>query len=143
MPFRFRRSGHIVIRCADADRSARFFQEVVGLAQHGETQRGMRFLTADFAENHHMLLVRPARPGAPAPDPERRIGFARVAYEVRTPAALAALRVRLQAADVEPLDGRTADAVAFRDPDGNLFEFFCRTPAEATSGARTGAREPA
>ena len=66
--FRVRRAGHVVIRCRDPERTAAFFQEVAGFTRKGVVQRGMHFLTSRFDENHHMLLVRPAKPGATAQD---------------------------------------------------------------------------
>lgn len=150
-PFRFRRSGHIVIRCADPARTARFFREVAGLKQYGRVARGMHFLASDFRDNHHQVLVRPAKDGAADPEPDRRIGFARVAFETTTPGEVAALRANLLAHGVELEETAQPNGVAFRDPDGNLFEFYCgihdRSKKEGRSGkargADTGARKKA
>lgn len=124
-PFRFRRSGHIVIRCTDPERTARFFRDVVGLRQYGRVARGMHFLATDFRDNHHQVLVRPAKDGAPDPEPDKRIGFARIAFEMKTPGEVAALKANLIAHDIELGKAEQPNGVAFRDPDGNLFEFYC------------------
>ncbi|MDX1485254.1 MAG: VOC family protein [Alphaproteobacteria bacterium] len=129
MEFKVRRSGHIVIRVADVARSARFFTDVLGLTIIGNTDRQMYFLTADFEANHHMVLVRPAKPGAAQPDPDRRIGLAQAAFEVGSLSDLKALYARLRAAGatIERSEDRGAIKALFaRDPDGNLFEFYCR-----------------
>lgn len=129
MDFKLRRAGHIVIRCGDVERSRRFFAETVGLKPFGKVRRGMHFLTADFDENHHMVLVRPAREGAEAQDPRRRIGMAAASFEVRSFGELKALygRLRRDGAEIERTEDRGAvKAVFARDPDGNLFEFYCR-----------------
>lgn len=142
-PFRFRRSGHIVIRCTDPERTARFFREVVGLRQFGRVARGMHFLATDFRDNHHQVLVRPAKDGAAAPEPDRRIGFARVAFETRTPGEVAAVKANLIAHGIALEDTAQPNGIAFRDPDGNLFEFYCgiheRPKAEGRPGKARGA----
>ncbi|HSR56113.1 MAG TPA: VOC family protein [Alphaproteobacteria bacterium] len=127
MDFKVRRSGHIVIRVADVERSARFFQDVLGLKLIGSQARQMYFLTADFDKNHHQVLVRPARPGAPPPDPDHRIGWASASFYVGTFEDLKALHGRLLAhgGAVERSEDRGAIKALFvRDPDGNLFEFY-------------------
>ena len=129
MDFKVRRSGHIVLRVADVERSARFFQDVLGLKLIGSQARQMYFLTADFDANHHQVLVRPARPGAPAPDSDGRIGLASASFDIGTLNDLKALHARLlkAGATVERSEDRGAIKALFvRDPDGNLFELYCR-----------------
>jgi catechol 2,3-dioxygenase-like lactoylglutathione lyase family enzyme len=127
--FKVRRAGHIVIRVSDAERSAKFFTEVAGLTVIGSTAREMYFMTADFEANHHMVLVRPARPGSPAPSAGAPIGLAQASFEVDTFADLKALYGRLVkfgASIVRSEDRGAIKALFAFDPDGNLFEFFCR-----------------
>jgi catechol 2,3-dioxygenase len=124
-----RRSGHIVLRVADVERSAQFFQDVLGLKLIGSQARKMFFLTADFDANHHQVLVRPARPGAPTPDSDRRIGFASASFDIGTLDDLKALHARLIKAGAKPErseDRGAIKALFVRDPDGNLFELYCR-----------------
>lgn len=127
MGFKVRRSGHIVIRVADVERSAKFFQDVLGLKLIGSQARQMHFLTSDFDKNHHQVLVRPAKPGARAPDPDHRIGWASASFNIGSFADLKALHGRLMASGgtVERSEDRGAIKALFvRDPDGNLFEFY-------------------
>jgi catechol 2,3-dioxygenase-like lactoylglutathione lyase family enzyme len=49
----------------DLDQSRKFFTEVLGFPQVGENDRGMLFFCTDMTDNHHMLAVREAKPGAP------------------------------------------------------------------------------
>lgn len=126
--YRVRRAGHVVIRCRDPERTAAFFQEVAGFDREGVVQRGMHFLTSRFDENHHMLLVRPAKPGATAQDAHDLVGMARVSYELRDPDEFDGVVARLAKkgvqAEVVASDGRRT--VRFLDPDGLPFEFWCR-----------------
>jgi catechol 2,3-dioxygenase-like lactoylglutathione lyase family enzyme len=128
MAFKVRRSGHIVIRVADVERSARFFQDVLGLKLIGSQAREMYFLTADFDRNHHQVLVRPAKPGALRSDTDHRIGLASASFDIGTLGDLKALHGRLLkngAPVVRTEDRGTIKALFTRDPDGNLFEFYC------------------
>lgn len=129
MDFKVRRSGHIVLRVADVERSARFFQDVLGLKLIGSQARKMYFLTADFDANHHQVLVRPAKPGAPPPQSDRRIGFAAASFDIGTLDDLKALHARVlkAGASIDRTEDRgTIKALFVRDPDGNLFELYCR-----------------
>jgi catechol 2,3-dioxygenase len=131
MDFKVRRSGHIVISVADVERSAKFFTEVVGLNLIGSTARDMHFLTADFEANHHMVLVRPAKPGARPSDAGSRIGLAAASFEVASMEGLKSLYKRLVdfGAGIDRSEDRGSIKALFAsDPDGNLFEFYCRDP---------------
>ena len=130
--FTVRRAGHLVIRCTDPVRTAQFFQDVVGFTQKGVVQRGMHFLTSDFNENHHMLLVRPALKGAVAQDSDALVGMARISYEITDPVAYNKVVARLIDANASPQLGSAKGRrfVRFKDPDGLPYEFYCRTDSE-------------
>jgi catechol 2,3-dioxygenase-like lactoylglutathione lyase family enzyme len=134
MAFKIRRPGHIVLRCADVQRSRAFYGDVVGLTEMGNGDRQMYFLTADFDANHHMVLVRPAKLGGPTPDAGRQVGLASVTMEIRSDDDLEALHRRLTAHGTEierfEEEGGSKRFSVF-DPDGNRLEFFCRADAEA------------
>ena len=139
MAYRIRRPGHIVLRCADVQRSRAFYGDVVGLTQIGNGDRQMYFLTADFDDNHHMVLLRPAAPGGPTPDARRQVGLASVSFEIHSGEGLEALQARLEAdgAEIERIETRGgAKSLSVFDPDGNLVEFFCRTGAGSSETAR-------
>jgi catechol 2,3-dioxygenase-like lactoylglutathione lyase family enzyme len=131
--FTVRRAGHLVIRCTDPARTAQFFKDVVGFTQKGVVQRGMHFLTSDFNENHHMLLVRPALDGATAQDSDALVGMARISYEITDAGAFDGVVARLIEAGVAPeLDAEPGrKSVRFKDPDGLAYEFYCRAAAQA------------
>ncbi|MFT5539382.1 MAG: catechol 2,3-dioxygenase-like lactoylglutathione lyase family enzyme [Alphaproteobacteria bacterium] len=130
--FTVRRAGHLVIRCADPVRTARFFQDVVGFNLKGVVQRGMHFLTSDFKENHHMLLVRPALRGATAQDADQMVGMARISYEITDAEAYDHVVAHLIDANASPELGSRPGCrfVRFKDPDGLPYEFYCRAGSE-------------
>ncbi len=134
-PYSVTRAGHIVIRVRDPEATAAFFKEVVGFNQKGVVQRGMHFLTSDFDENHHMLLIRPCKPGATAQDRGAAIGMARVSFEIRDAqrfdAAVAKLVEKGMAPELDAGDGRKC--VRFNDFDGLPFELWCRVPLGAAA----------
>lgn len=129
--YRVSRAGHLVIRCSDPVRTAKFFQEVAGFNLKGVVRRGMHFLTSEFEDNHHMLLVRPSREGATAQDADTLVGMAGVSFELRDPNAFDGMVARLAAHGVTPEVAEDAGrrTLRFHDPDGMPFEFWCRSAA--------------
>lgn len=126
--FKVRKAGHLVVRVKDPVETAALFQEVVGFNRRGVLQRGMHFLTSDFEDNHHMLLVRPAKDGATAQDARTAVGLASVTYEITDAAAFDAVVDKLCGRGISLLmdeeDGKRT--LRFRDPDGMPFEFWCQ-----------------
>ncbi|MGH7843699.1 MAG: VOC family protein [Candidatus Binatia bacterium] len=66
MAFRIRRTGHLVLRVKDLERSRRFFTEIMKLPVVADSGNGMLFFSTDVNDNHHMLAIR-QRPGTVAP----------------------------------------------------------------------------
>lgn len=126
--FKVRKAGHLVVRVTDPAATAAFFQEVIGFGRKGVLQRGMHFLTSDFDDNHHMLLVRPAKPGATAQDARSAVGMAGVSYQFTDAAAFDRAIDRLCARGLSPLvdEAEGKRSLRFRDPDGMPFEFWCQ-----------------
>jgi catechol 2,3-dioxygenase-like lactoylglutathione lyase family enzyme len=126
--FKVRKAGHLVIRVKDPAATAAFFQEVVGFNRKGVLQRGMHFLTSDFEDNHHMLLVRPAKAGAEERDFRSAIGFAGVTYEITDAEGFDRIIDRLNARGVGVLvdEDDTRRSLRFRDEDGLPYEFWCK-----------------
>jgi catechol 2,3-dioxygenase-like lactoylglutathione lyase family enzyme len=135
LPYSVTRAGHIVIRVRDPEATAAFFKDVAGFNQKGVVQQGMHFLTSDFDENHHMLLVRPAKPGATTQDRHAAIGMARVSFEMRDAARfdVAIAKLREKGIEMELDTGGGRRSVRFNDFDGLPFEFWCRAAAGAAA----------
>ncbi len=132
MPIKIKRTGHLVLRVKDLERSKRFFTEVLGLPVVGESQNGMLFFSPDVKENHHLLAIRQAEDGARMPDPEQ-VGMEHVAYELGSFAELQEAYRIFKDNNVKfrhvVFHGITK-SIYFYDPDGNMLEVYCNVPPE-------------
>ena len=132
MNYRIRRTGHLVLRVKDLERSRRFFTDVMKLPVVADNGHGMLFFSSDVNDNHHMLAIRQAEDGASAPA-QNQLGMTHVAYELGSFAELQEAYKALKEKNVKirhaVFHGITK-SVYFYDPDGNLFEFYCNVPPE-------------
>ena len=87
MPIEIKRTGHLVLRVKDLERSKRFFTEILGLNLTCDNGR-MLFFSSDFNENHHMLAIAQAKEESPMPQPDKQVGMMHVAYELSSFTAL-------------------------------------------------------
>jgi catechol 2,3-dioxygenase len=132
MSFKIKRVGHLVLKVKNLERSRKFFTEVLGFPQVGENDRGMLFFSTDIADNHHMLALREANPGAPMPDHEQ-IGMEHVSFELGSFAELQEAYCRFKEHGVKirmTVFHGVAKSIYFYDPDGNQLEVYCNVPPE-------------
>lgn len=132
MSFKIKRVGHLVLKVQNLERSRKFFTEVLGFPQVGENDRGMLFFSTDVADNHHMLALREAKPGAPLPEPEQ-IGMEHVSFELATFAELQEVYRKFKEHGVKlrhTLFHGVTKSIYFYDPDGNVLEVYCNVPPE-------------
>ena len=134
MPINIKRTGHLVLRVKDLERSKRFFTDIMGLKLTGDNGKKMLFFSSDFEANHHMLAIVQAGPGeAPEPDPARQIGMHHVAYELPSFADLKEAYRIFKGNGVKihqcVFHGVTK-SIYFSDPDGNQLEVYCNVPDE-------------
>src|ERR1051326_1236413 len=88
MAIKIKRTGHLVLKVKDLERSRKFFTEILGLPVVGEApQAGFLFFSPDVEANHHVLAIRQAAACAPLPQPDD-MGREPVAYELASSAAL-------------------------------------------------------
>ena len=132
MAFKIRRVGHLVLSVSDVERSRRFFEDVLGFPVVARNERGMVFFSTDVEDNHHMLAIMPATPGAARPTPDQ-IGMQHVSFELGSFAELQDAWRRLKEEGVR-ID-RTVyhgitKSIYFFDPDGNRLELYCNVPRE-------------
>jgi catechol 2,3-dioxygenase len=130
MSFKIKRVGHLVLKVKDLERSRKFFTEVLGFPQVGENDRGMLFFSTDVVDNHHMLALRQAKPGAPLPEPEQ-IGMEHVSFELATFAELQEAYRKFKDNNVKirmTVFHGVAKSIYFYDPDGNQLEVYCNVP---------------
>lgn len=132
MAFRIRRTGHLVLRVKELERSKRFFTEVLGLPLVGDNGKGMLFFSTDLNDNHHMLAIRQAQDGAPLPS-ENQVGMEHVAYELGSFEELQEAYKVFKENDVRirhtVFHGITK-SIYFFDPDGNMLEVYCNVPPQ-------------
>jgi catechol 2,3-dioxygenase len=132
MAIKIKRTGHLVLRVKDLERSKKFFTEVLGLPLVGDNGRGMLFFSPDVEANHHLLAIRQADEGARMPDP-KQVGMEHVAYELGSFAELQEAYRIFKENNVKfqhvVFHGITK-SIYFYDPDGNMLEVYCNVPPE-------------
>ena len=127
------RLNHAVLYVRDADRSATFYEEVLGFRRlPGVELRGAVFLRAEGSTNDHDLgLFSVGHAAVESPAGRGAVGMYHLAWEVDTLADLERLSKRL--ADAGALVGATnhgtTRAVYGEDPDGLQFELTWIIPA--------------
>jgi catechol 2,3-dioxygenase len=127
LPFDIVKLGHVVLNCADVERSSRFYVEVLGLEisdiyPDDMVPGGMVFMR--FNEDHHGVALVGSMKG-PSPNVELN----HMAFEVATLDEVILARNHLKRHGVKiDFEGRRRAgvqiAVEFRDPDGHRLEIF-------------------
>jgi catechol-2,3-dioxygenase len=127
------RLNHAVLYVRDADRSATFYEDVLGFRRlPGVELQGAVFLRAEGSTNDHDLGLFSVGDAADAsPAGRNAVGLYHLAWEVDTLADLERLSKRLAAAGalVGATDHGTTRAVYGKDPDGLEFELTWIIPA--------------
>lgn len=123
--------GHVVLRVRDAEASAQWYQDVLGLRVTFRIPRQMVFLAAGEVSSHELALM---TLGPNTPGPERnRVGLYHVGWQLASLEELEGIRERLREKDVE-IDGvgdhGISMGVYLHDPDGNELEIFYELPRE-------------
>jgi catechol 2,3-dioxygenase len=133
MPIKIKRTGHLVLKVKDLERSKKFFTEVLGLPVVGEAPKaGMLFFSPDVEANHHLLAIRQAPEGARMPEADD-VGMEHVAYELGSFAELQEAYRIFKANDVklrQVVFHGVAKSIYFYDPDGNMLEVYCNVPPD-------------
>jgi catechol 2,3-dioxygenase len=116
--------GHVHLKVRELDRAVAFYRSVLGL-EVAEREGEYAFLS--WGERHHDVALQAVGDDAPGPGPG--VGLYHVAFEVATPAALAAVYERLRERDaaVTPVDHGISKALYVDDPDGNGVEVYLDT----------------
>ena len=129
LPFKLGKLGHIVINCADLERSIKFYTEIMGfevsdIYPADMAPGGMAFLRCG-SDHHSLALV-----GSMEKDkPSNNYELNHIAFEVATLDEVLEARAHLEKHKV-PIDfeGRRRAgvqiAVEFRDPDNHRLEIF-------------------
>jgi catechol-2,3-dioxygenase len=126
------RLNHAVLYVRDAERSARFYEDVLGFKRLSMNLPGAVFLRAEGSNNDHDLGLFSIGEGAMASTAGRgAVGLYHLAWEVDTLADLSELATRLSDAGAlaGATDHGTTKALYGRDPDGIDFEISWLVPA--------------
>jgi catechol 2,3-dioxygenase len=131
--------GHVHLKVRELGRSLAFYTDVLGLSivdRHG------RYAFLSWGEHHHDVALQEL--GEDTPEPGPGVGMYHAAFEVESPAALAAVYDRLREHDVvaAPVDHRISKAIYFDDPDGNGLEVYLDTRTENDRETWDGENRP-
>lgn len=139
------RLNHAVLYVRDAERSALFYEDVLGFRRLPMNLPGAVFLRAEGSNNDHDLGLFSIGEGAMAsPAGRGAVGLYHLAWEVDTLADLSTLAGRLSDAGalVGATDHGTTKALYGRDPDGIDFEISWLVPARLLEGDLTPTAAP-
>lgn len=138
------RLNHAVLYVRDAERSADFYEQVLGFRRLPFELPGAVFMQAEGSSNDHDLGLFSIGDGAgPSPAGRGAVGLYHLAWEVDTLQDLADIAERLREAGalVGATDHGTTKALYGRDPDGIDFEVAWLVPADLiTDKTPTAAR---
>jgi len=129
--FQIQRLNHAVLYVRDAERVARFYQEVLGFVVTEHMGDRAYFLkTNATTDNNHDLGLFSIGANAPAPTQGERVGLYHLAWQVETLPELASAREALvQAGSLVGVNDHGASLSLYaKDPDGNEFEVFWMVP---------------
>ena len=128
---------HAVLYVRDAERSARWYEEVLGF-RTVMSMPGAYFVQAPDSTNDHDLGLFSIGEGAqPSPAGRGAVGLYHLAWEVGTLADLSAIRDRLSEAGalVGSSDHGSTKSLYAKDPDGIEFEVVWLIPHELLTEA--------
>jgi catechol 2,3-dioxygenase len=124
---------HAAIYVRDVDKSARWYEKIMGLNLHVRNDYGA-FMS--FGKKHHDIVLMPADGTQPRGAP----GLHHLSFEIGGGVeALRRLYAMLLDNDVEIVkisDHKVGWGIYFNDPDGNTLEFFCELVTDDDEGRR-------
>jgi len=124
---------HAVLYVRDANRTAEFYERVLGFRRIIDDDAGrFVFMRAPASPNHHDIAFFTVGAVGPSEAGSRTVGMYHIAWEVPTLDDLAALQERLVAegAFVGASDHGANKSVYAKDPDGLEFEVMWLVPAD-------------
>ncbi len=130
--FTIKRLNHAVLWVRDAQRSLRFYRDVLGFEVVEAPSEQALFLRANGSDNHHDLGLFGIGTQAPAPTRGQQVGLYHLAWEVEGLPDLARARAALLAAGALTGESDHGNSMSLygQDPDGNQFEVFWMLPRE-------------
>jgi catechol-2,3-dioxygenase len=132
-----RRLNHAVLFVSDVDRSADFYERILGFREVERIPGAAVFMRGARSDNHHDLAVMRAAGSGPAQ--QGAVGLYHLAWQVETIEELveAAMTLSEAGALVGMSDHGVSKSLYARDPDGIEFEVMWEVPREAWGEAAT------
>ena len=130
--FTINRLNHAVLWVRDAQRSLRFYRDVLGFEIVEAPSDQALFLRANGSDNHHDLGLFGIGAQAPGPIQGRQVGLYHLAWEVDSLTDLAQARAALHAAGALTGESDHGNSMSLygQDPDGIQFEVFWMVPRQ-------------
>jgi catechol 2,3-dioxygenase len=129
MSYRPKHLGHVNIFVRDAERSRRWYEDVLGLHTYGSRAGQVAFMAADLEQSHEVALV---QIGEEAAGPQRdQVGLNHFAWMMSSLEDLKEFYQRLRDRGVaieRVADHGISIGIYFRDPDGNGLEVSYELP---------------
>ena len=123
--------GHVNIFVRNAERSQKWYADVLGLHTYGLRPGQVAFMAADLDQSHEVALV---QVGEEAPGPQKRqVGLNHMAWMMSSLEDLKELYQRLKDKGVpikQVSDHGISIGVYFEDPDGNGLEVSYELPRD-------------
>ena len=127
MAIRVRRVGHVVLKVRDLARAARFYREVLGLAEAARATFGRPMAFFSTGDNHHDIALLEVGPDAAVPE-RNAVGLYHVALKIGDSLdELRAAKAHLEAhglTDLRLTDHRVSQSIYLTDPDGHGLELY-------------------
>ena len=122
--------GHVNLYVTDADRSEKFYSDLLGLHINERRPGQVVFMSADEDQSHEIALMQ-LGPEARGRE-DGQVGLNHVAWRMDTFDDLKEIYDRLKDRDIETkvADHGISLGVYFRDPDGNGNEVYYELPRE-------------
>ena len=127
MAIRVQRVGHVVLKVRDLERAARFYRDVLGLAEVARATFGRPMAFFSTGDNHHDIALFEVGPDAGVPE-RNAVGLYHVALKIGDSLdELRAAKAHLEAHGVTALrltDHRVSQSIYLTDPDGHGLELY-------------------
>ena len=132
--------GHVNIYVRDAERSHKWYEEVLGLHTYHKRPGWAAFMAADLDQSHEVALM---QLGDDAPGPQKgQVGLNHMAWRVESLDDLKDFyqRIKDKNVPIRVADHGVSLGIYFHDPDGNGIEVYYELPRAGMAAAGSDLR---